>query len=197
MKYGLWFTVLITLGLSACDNKPLNPKKISEREMAEFEIQAKSVSKALGKALKSELMNAMNEGGPEQAISVCNERAPKIAEEISKKTGFEISRVSLKNRNPQNAPNEWQAKVLEDFIKANKNGQPAQKLVYTNNSKTELRFMKAIPTGNLCLVCHGKNIEPDLYKKIKQLYPDDKAIGFAQCDIRGSFIVTKKYGNNN
>lgn len=53
------------------------------------------------------------------------------------------------------------------------------------------RFMKAIPTADLCLACHGESINPDLAAAIDKAYPDDKARGFKTGDIRGAFTLSK------
>ena len=178
--------------LSACQQKP----EFNKEEMDAFKKEAKAASMQLGKTLKGELMTAMSEGGPEQAIEVCHKRAPEIATAISKEKGITIGRVSLKNRNPNNAPNAWQTKVLEDFLRRKEAGESPKELVhlggYADKKTVEYRFMKAIPTQSLCLSCHGKNIDPELKKKINSLYPEDKAIGFEEGDIRGAFVVTKK-----
>jgi len=52
------------------------------------------------------------------------------------------------------------------------------------------RYMKAIPTGPQCVVCHGENVAPALAETIQRLYPDDQATGFAPGDLRGAFTVT-------
>ena len=77
--------------------------------------EAKVITKTFGMALKSELKAAMKAGGPVNAIAVCNEKATPIAEAVAKEKQAMVSRVSLKNRNPENVPNDWQKVVLEDF----------------------------------------------------------------------------------
>ena len=47
-------------------------------------------------------------------------------------------------------------------------------------------------TGGLCLQCHGEAIAPPVAEKISALYPDDKATGFREGDIRGAFVVIRK-----
>ena len=51
--------------------------------------------------------------------------------------------------------------------------------------------MKAIPTGGVCLACHGENLAQGVQETITTLYPNDKATGFKSGDIRGAFVVTK------
>ena len=160
---------------------------------------AKLAIKTYAGALKSELKKAMGEGGPVNAISVCNTKAMPITNQVSKEQGLKLSRVSLKNRNPNNAPNDWQRKVLEDFETRKSTGEDIKSMTYAevieqNNSK-QFRFMKAIPTGEMCVLCHGANIASGVRIKLDELYPEDKATGFNIGDIRGAFVVTKEFRN--
>jgi hypothetical protein len=52
--------------------------------------------------------------------------------------------------------------------------------------------MKAIPTGGLCLQCHGKALAPPVAEKLAELYPGDKATGYEQGDLRGAFVITRQ-----
>lgn len=163
-------------------------------EEADLE-QARQATAAFGKALKSELLTAMKSNGPIAAIEVCNTQAPAIARAVSHEQGVLISRVSLKNRNPENTPSSWQYRVLETFEARKQSGEPPDSLTWHETvsveSGHEFRFMKAIPTGGLCLQCHGVAIDPAVAEKLDALYPEDKATGFRQGDLRGAFVVTK------
>lgn len=171
------------------------PAVLIAGEQSDVEL-AREATAAFAASLKSELMSAMQSGGPLAAIEVCNTRAPVIAETVSLEQGVQVSRVSLKNRNPGNAPTEWQRPVLEDFDARKQAGEdPAsiswQDVADSENGK-EYRFMKAIPTGGLCLQCHGEDLDPAVAGRIEELYPDDRATGFKAGDIRGAFVVTRK-----
>jgi len=133
--------------------------------VSEESSRAKAAIGAFASALQAELKNAMQQGGPVNAIAVCNTTAMPITAKVSSEQGLMLSRVSLKNRNPANAPNDWQ--------------------------KQQFRFMKAIPTGALCLQCHGSNMSPEVSARLTELYPGDKATGYAEGDIRGAFVVTR------
>ncbi len=164
-------------------------------ETAELD-QAKQATAAFGGALKSELVSAMQSGGPIEAIDVCNTRAMLIGEEVSLEQGMTLTRVSLKNRNPDNAPNEWQATVLESFEARKVAGEAPGALAWHEVADTEtgqeFRFMKAIPTGAICLQCHGATLAPPVAEKLAGLYPEDKATGYSEGDIRGAFVVTQQ-----
>ena len=44
----------------------------------------------------------------------------------------------------------------------------------------------------MCLQCHGQSIAPDVREKLSGLYPEDKATGYREGDIRGAFVVTRQ-----
>lgn len=158
--------------------------------------RAKASIAAFAEALKSELMAAMQDGGPVQAIEVCHTRAPEIARQISEQRGMSLSRVSQKNRNPKNGPNRWQAAVLDEFEARRAAGADVGAMHWQATAAVpgglEFRFMKAIPTAPLCLACHGEAIAPAVAEKLAELYPEDAATGFREGDIRGAFVVTQR-----
>lgn len=158
--------------------------------------RAVSAVQAYGKALKSELVAAMESGGPLAAIEVCHTEAPAIARRVSADQGLTVTRVSLKNRNPDAAPNEWQKEVLLSFEERAGSGEDPATLAWHDTAESadgeEYRFMKAIPADGVCLACHGAALAPEVKAKLAELYPEDKATGYALGDIRGAFVVTQK-----
>ncbi|MDD3519457.1 MAG: DUF3365 domain-containing protein, partial [Chromatiales bacterium] len=100
---------------------------------------------------------------------------------------------SLKTRNAKNKPDAWEQKVLESFEQRKAAGEDVAKIdhfeVVTTDGKQEFRYMKAIPTGEVCLKCHGTEIDPAVIGKLDGLYPQDTARGFKQGDIRGAFTI--------
>jgi len=51
--------------------------------------------------------------------------------------------------------------------------------------------MQAIPVGEPCLACHGKNLKPEVAAKIDQLYPKDQARGYDLGQLRGAFTLRR------
>jgi hypothetical protein len=163
---------------------------------ADLEQQAtdsRAVAKEFAEELKGELVAALQSGGPIAAVAVCNTRAPQIAAQASERTGWQVGRTSLKLRNPDNAPDAWERAVLEDFEKRKAAGEDPQTLEYYSvveqGGKQQFRYMKAIPTGEVCLTCHGSSLQPELVEKLDALYPQDKARDFKAGDIRGAFTI--------
>ncbi|QXP83903.1 DUF3365 domain-containing protein [Methylococcus sp. Mc7] len=169
----------------------LSPAHADEINQTALAADAQAAAQALGGALKAELEAALQAGGPVEALGVCQIKAPAIAERISAEKALKVSRTSLKPRNPQNAPNAWQTKVLRDFEARKAAGEDPAKLVYSEVADQEFRYMKAIPTAPVCLTCHGEQLAPAVSAKLAELYPQDRATGYREGDLRGAFVVVK------
>jgi len=171
------------------------PTDPDEKIASQESNQAKAAIAAFAFALQTELKSAMQQGGPVNAIGVCNTTAMPITTKVSLEQGLALSRVSFKNRNPANTPNDWQGEVLESFVNRKAGGEELATMAWSEiaeiDGKQQFRFMKAIPTGALCLQCHGSDISPEVSSRLAELYPGDKATGYAAGDIRGAFVVTR------
>jgi len=157
----------------------------------ELVSEARTKVKAFGGSLKQALQAAIKEGGLPNGIGVCNTVAPEIAADNSSEE-WTISRTSLKVRNPDNAPTDWQELQLLAMDKQPvKNGKPVEVWQVSEAAgQPTFQYMSAIPTQELCLGCHGKSIDPDVKAKLAELYPNDQATGFSEGDLRGAFVVT-------
>ena len=169
---------------------------VNADEYAQQVAESRAMTKEFMQQLKGELQKGMQEGGPVNAISVCKDRAPAIAAALGERHGLDIGRTSLRVRNPANTPDVWEKGVLEDFEQRKLAGEdPAGMEYYTaaeQADRTLFRYMKAIPTAELCVACHGAEIPPDVAAKLEVLYPQDKARGFRPGDIRGAFTITRE-----
>ena len=140
----------------------------------------------LGKSLKAELMAALQKG-PIHALSVCQQKAPQIAENLSTST-LKVWRVSHQPRNSQNTAEAWMQAPMDQYLKA----KTKKDYLKVTVDKSTTGFIKPIRTAGLCLTCHGQAIPPNLLKEITKRYPKDQATGFQVGDIRGFFVVTVK-----
>lgn len=158
--------------------------------------EGKKIFMEFGKTLVGHVKGGLKSGGPVKTIEVCNNVAPSVAAELSKKHGVELGRTSLKLRNPDNAPDAWEKSVLMKFEARKAAGEDVKKLahaeVVTEDGKQYFRMMKAIPTAQKpCLMCHGGKVKPGIESKLGGLYPEDKARGYKAGDIRGAFTLKK------
>jgi len=160
----------------------------------------RAITKELGDRLRTELMEAIKKGGPLSALEVCHTKAPQVSEQIAQSSGIQVKRTSLKPRNPLNAPDEWETPVLKTFEKRLAQGEDPQKIEFyeavVKDGQRQIRYLKAIPTVELCLTCHGKQLTAELQTKLHELYPQDQAVGFQVGDLRGAFSLTDRRGGN-
>jgi hypothetical protein len=157
--------------------------------------EARKVATTLPPKLLVALQEEIARTGAEGAIPVCKDMAPKMAGEISQQSGWKIKRVSLKARNDARAtPDEWEKAVLEDFDKRAASGESPAKLEKGEKIGDEYRFVKALPVQALCLGCHGpaERLSPAVKTVLGQHYPNDRATGYSEGQIRGVISVRKK-----
>jgi hypothetical protein len=180
---------VITLSLAAT---------IPDSYAADYAVEisaSRETVKEFMQTLKQELQASMQEGGPINAVSVCNLTAPAIANTYSIRNGWDVGRTSLKLRNPDNAPDAWERSTLESFEERKRAGEDPVKMehyeVVRQDGIKELRYMKAIPTGQLCLACHGEQVDSNVKTRLEKLYPYDQALGYRKGDIRGAFTITQ------
>lgn len=187
-KMGLLSVLLVATSVNA---------ETFQVNIPELQNEAKGIIKELAATLGGELKKAKKSGGASAAITVCNTKAGPLTELVNSKSDWEISRTSLKLRNPDNAPDQWERTALEDFdtkanIGANLDKLAFSQVVVDEDGRKVFRMMKAIPVAEQCLGCHGTKIKPDLADQLQKLYPEDKATGFSKGELRGAFSL-KKY----
>lgn len=156
--------------------------------------EARKVATTLPPKLLVALQEEIKKSGAEGAIPVCKDMAPRMAGEISQQTGWKIKRVSLKARNDARAtPDAWEKAALEDFDKRAGAGESPAKLEKGEKIGNEYRFVKALPVQGLCLGCHGpaEQISPAVKAALGQHYPNDRATGYSEGQIRGVISVRK------
>jgi cytochrome c553 len=172
-----------------------SPALVLAETTAHLNDEAKILIKQFASSLQGELVSAIKAGGPVNAIGVCQEKAPAIANSLSESSDWTIGRTSLKTRNPNNAPDAWETRILKQFESLKAAGNPVSQLSYAevteDGGQKQYRYMKAIPTQEVCLTCHGKEIDPALADAIDQAYPQDQARGYSAGDIRGAFTLSQ------
>jgi hypothetical protein len=184
------------VALSVCAVMLMAGTGYGEDGMAARREAAQRTVKAFMQELVSALKKEMKAGGPAGAVSVCSDLAPTIAGRISREKGWRVTRVGTRVRNPLlGMPDAWEQKVLIDFQKRADKGEDIGTMsfseVVTEPSGKFFRFMKAVPVGQQCLVCHGSEsqIAPQVRKILRERYPHDKAINYKAGDLRGAISI--------
>jgi hypothetical protein len=142
--------------------------------------RAREVVAAYKQELVETLVAALNEGGPAGAIAACREAAPEIAAARTA-AGVQVGRTSHRLRNPENAPPPWVAPLLAAYLEDPGQGQPRAVPLEAGS----FGYVEPIRMLSFCLSCHGPAIDPPLAAALRELYPEDRATGFRQGEIRG------------
>ncbi len=164
---------------------------------APWVTEARQVASTVPPKLLQVLTEEISKGGPESAVAVCSQKAPQMARTASEQTGWNIRRVSLRQRNPKAAPDAWERAALEEFDRRAAGGESPAALekweVVATADHKEYRYMKALAVQQICLACHGATdkLTPEVTKQLKTLYPNDQGTGYALGQIRGAMTIRK------
>jgi len=199
--------LLLAIGIGSCNdgkkinrdivdqvNKANEVKKLSEAEITEHAMEwGNEISMEAQKALMGVLQKAIQENGPENAVGFCNVEALEITKKVADEYNVTIRRVSVKNRNPKNSPNEKERELLDAYAYNKDNNLDNHPNIQKTEDGQVLLYTKAITIPNgLCLNCHGvpdTDIKGPTLEKIQSLYPEDKAINYKVGDLRGMWSI--------
>ncbi|MFN3413811.1 MAG: DUF3365 domain-containing protein, partial [Thermoanaerobaculum sp.] len=107
----VWALLLGVVGQPAWAQAPQASKPYVEEVVGRALEKARAAATALTQALLGELLKHMREGGPEAAVSVCSAKAQEITK-AQQQEGVLVRRVSVRPRNPQNRPDDYEQAML-------------------------------------------------------------------------------------
>ena len=191
MKYLINVTILFFLILFlGCADK--------RTEVTEDQLEGmRATSMEFMKSLKGILIKQIQTKGVLQAVSVCSDTAQVLTNNFGLQKGVFIRRVSLRNRNENNYPDDFEKMVLNKFELLKQNNELDDKTEHIETVKegeyTYVRYLKPILIQAECLNCHGNlnDMMTDVKDLIMQKYPQDKAVGYSIGDLRGAVSVKK------
>jgi hypothetical protein len=179
----------MTLG-STLGSPALGQEAVQTATLQDYQMQGLQAAMQTKGALGSELMKAIQAGGPENAVAFCNTQALPITAEMSSKLGMAVSRVSDQPRNPANAANDEELEIIAALKDALANGQPPLPTMRESNETVTGYY--PIVTNAMCLQCHGtegEDIDAATLAVIDSRYPHDQATGYGENELRGLFVV--------
>jgi cytochrome c553 len=134
-----------------------------------------------------------------QAIETCKVEAPAIAARMSRESGWQVKRVGTRTRNTATGtPDAWEREQLEDFGQRLARGESPATLnrfeEIDQPAGTIQRYAQAIPAAAMCLTCHGdvQAQSPELRAALRRAYPDDRATGYREGELRGAFSLMRQ-----
>ncbi len=169
---------------------------LTDEQAEKHTAEGNEIAQASFKELSNQLQSAIKVGGVQSAIGFCNAAALPITDSLSAKYNAVIKRTSLKLRNPNNAPDSLEAKMLNMYLIMSRMRNPVMVPKILVKNEHEIQFYAPIMIkSKTCLKCHGvidDTMQEEDYHIISKLYPNDAATGYKSGDFRGMWSITLK-----
>jgi len=183
-------TFALLLSVAACGTG--NGEDVSPGiEAAVLEVGGTATAALMG-SLITHLTDAMQEGGPINAVEFCSTAAAELTAGVASEQGLDVKRTTLRYRNPANAPDQAETEALRHFESALVEtgalpGPWVQKV-----GRDEYRYYRPLTVAPPCLKCHGtaEEIDPAVQAILAERYPDDLATDYSVGDFRGVVRVS-------
>ncbi|MCC5916061.1 MAG: DUF3365 domain-containing protein [Cryomorphaceae bacterium] len=175
------------------DRKKEEAKTIDvSRYSGNINIDGKMVVKEVSEALMGALSDAIAKHGTAGAVEFCNGAAFPILDSLAEFYGVGLKRTSKRYRNYDNRPDTLDKAILDNLAALGDQGvEPSP--VSMKFSNGDGIYYAPIMTKPLCLQCHGLksrgDIADDVWRKIRELYPEDVAYDYNLNELRGVWGV--------
>ena len=160
--------------------------------------EARKVADQLVGQIRGELTRTMEASGPMRAVIVCKYTVPEVTSNLSRKTGWRVTRVAARPRNPAlGMADAWELKVLEGFHQRTERGEKPEALehaeIVTEGGRRYHRYMRALVMAPVCLACHGpvEQISDTVKAQLSNEYPFDTATGYKLGQMRGAITIKR------
>lgn len=181
----------VGIALTGCRDEP--PAELDAGQRARAVEIGGAAADVLARTLGSRLAAALSQGGTVQALVFCSGRAQDLTDSVSTTLppGLAVGRTSLRVRNPANAPDALDRRVLLDFEEAATSGRSLPGEEVRPGPGDEVRYYRPLVVTEMCLGCHGpvEEIAPAVRDVLNARYPDDRAVGYGVGDVRGAIRV--------
>ncbi len=175
------------------NNSQISTLTYSEEELITYREEGLQSAMATKAALGSVLIPTVAQESTIAALKFCNISAIPLTDSMSVDQERRIYRVSDKPRNPGNLANEVEMEYISSVKGKLILGETVTPAVHALGDRVIGYY--PIVTNQFCLQCHGnvgQEINEETFTVIQQLYPEDKAIGYGEGEIRGIFVVEMK-----
>ncbi len=192
------------LFLGSCDFPSSRSEAVEKENQEKLKMITTGTFKTVMPALMKQVAGRVKSDGFASAVEFCNEKAPglegdfnsSLKEKFVKEynlADYSFKRTALKLRNPKNAPDSLEKSVMQQWQKDLAEGKEIGLVMKKVGDKYYGMMPVKIPSP-LWLGCHGTpdTIDAEAAKKIRELYPEDKATGFSVGDLRGALSVEIK-----
>ena len=206
MKKKILLILLIVAGFWACKNEkkdaqvntekaqqesPQNKQEDTQIDHKAYKMKGMLIAKSTFKVFKSKIEEIGPKEGLPAVVGFCHDNALKLTDSLGEKYHVVIKRTSHKLRNPDNKPTAEEQKIIDQYLQQQKENKQLEPVVQTDE-EGYVHFYAPIKLKEKCLQCHGQpgsDIHEEVYKVIKEKYPEDQATGFKKGEFRGIWDI--------
>jgi len=171
-------------------------RKHRRGEKVDYQEQGKQFAMQTKAELGKNLMAAINERGPEGAVSFCNTRAYPLTDSMAVALDAKIKRVSDRPRNPENRAVDKDLNYILNAKALLEQGMEVEPKL-EDLGESVIGYYP-ITTNEMCLKCHGipkEDINQATLDVLAELYPEDEAKGYGENELRGIWVVEMQKQN--
>jgi len=166
-------------------------------DLARLTDDARKTADSLLQLIRGELVRSFEGSGPLRAIITCKYSVPELTSNVSRTTGWKVSRVALKPRNPAlGSADVWEQRALLNFEQAQARGdrEPLEMSeIVSEPAGRFYRYARALTLLPLCMNCHGpsEQMSDAVKAQLNLEYPNDRAFGYKQGQVRGAVSIKR------
>ena len=163
------------------------PMREAPPELQMVISQADLIIVTMHGALLQELRDGLARGGARAALASCHTNATAVSWRLARGEGIAAGRTSDRLRDPTNTPRPWAAAL----VKANAGRRARDVDGFAVDLGSKVGVLRPIVLQPMCLGCHGPadRISPEVRQLLADRYPQDRATGFTNGEIRGWYWV--------
>jgi hypothetical protein len=168
--------------------RPSWPIKAVPAEWRALVSRADVIIVAMHDSLLRQLHGKLTEGGgPAAALGACHIDTTSLIRRVGRYEGIAAGLTSDRVRNSTNKPRDWAAPLVAEYA-----GREARDVDgFAVDLGNRIGVLRPLMEQNSCVNCHGplERISPAVRTLIAERYPADRAMGFAEGQIRGWYWV--------
>lgn len=182
--------ILLLIFIGSCREGKV--KKINQEVYDKYISVGHDIAVEAQKTLLMNVSQAMQLGGPEYAVDFCHLKALPIIDSLNAQCNCQIIRITPNNRNPDNNLKDRNDHDVWRFYSRFESPEGFKDTVLAGEDNSIIYYKPITIAMPACLKCHGTpgtDINEVTLAKIEKLYPEDKAMGYHEGELRGLWKI--------
>jgi hypothetical protein len=176
------------------DDTPDPEILLTSEDSAQAVERGGAIAGAIASGLVQRLQAELAAGDAAGAVDFCARAALALTDSlVAEQPGrTAVRRTSTRIRNPSNAPDDLESIALAWFDSVQATTGAVPQYLVQDAGADEVRYYRPLIVQPFCTQCHGAvgDLAPGVQAILDERYPDDRAIGYQDGDLRGVIRVS-------